>query len=96
MSPQASNVLVTPSTFSNSASKIGQVLLACAVFFAVLLIVFFAAGRATGSWSAGPGTRDGDEIGCRSGPRGSTGVGSRAPAGPRHVRRGGGILLERR
>ena len=48
MSPQASNVLVTASTFSNSASKIGQVLLACAVFFAVLLIVFFAAGRATG------------------------------------------------
>jgi len=44
----ASQALVTASTFSTSASKLGQVVGAVAVFFAVLLVIFYAAGRATG------------------------------------------------
>jgi alpha-glucoside transport system permease protein len=44
----ASSGVVTASTLSDSAGKLGSVLAVVAVFFAVLLIVFFAAGRATG------------------------------------------------
>lgn len=44
----ASHALVTASTFSTSANKLGQVVGAVAVFFAVLLVIFYAAGRATG------------------------------------------------
>jgi alpha-glucoside transport system permease protein len=44
----ASSGIVTASTFSDSASKLGNVLAVVAVFFAVVLIIFFAAGRATG------------------------------------------------
>ena len=44
----ASHTLITASTLSTSAGKIGQVLAVVAVFFAVVLLVFFAAGRATG------------------------------------------------
>jgi len=43
-----SNVVVTASTLSTSVGKIGQVVSVVAVFFAVVLLVFFAAGRATG------------------------------------------------
>jgi alpha-glucoside transport system permease protein len=43
-----SGVVVTASTFSDSAGKIGQVVAVVAVFFAALLLIFFAAGRATG------------------------------------------------
>ena len=42
MLPQASNVI------TESAPKFGQMITALLVFFAVLLVVFFAAGRATG------------------------------------------------
>ena len=44
----ASHALITASTLSTSAGKIGQVVAVVAVFFAVVLLVFFAAGRATG------------------------------------------------
>jgi alpha-glucoside transport system permease protein len=48
MSLLASGPIVTASTLSTSAGKIGQVLAVVAVFLAVLLLIFFAAGRATG------------------------------------------------
>ncbi len=48
MSVLASSGIVTASTFSDSASKLGNVIEVVAVFFAVILIIFFAAGRATG------------------------------------------------
>lgn len=48
MSVMASKAVVTASTLSTSASKLSQVFTAVAVFFAVVLIVFFAAGRARG------------------------------------------------
>jgi alpha-glucoside transport system permease protein len=44
----ASGVVITASTFSDSASKLGTVIAVVAVFFAALLLIFFAAGRATG------------------------------------------------
>ncbi len=44
----ASHALVTASTFSDSVSKLSQVISAVVVFFAVLLLIFFFAGRATG------------------------------------------------
>src|SRR5450755_3274350 len=44
----ASHALITASTLSTSAGKIGEVVTVVAVFFAVVLLVFFAAGRATG------------------------------------------------
>jgi alpha-glucoside transport system permease protein len=44
----ASDVVVTASTLSDSAGKLGQVIAVVAVFFAALLLIFFAAGRATG------------------------------------------------
>jgi alpha-glucoside transport system permease protein len=48
VSPTASNLVVTASTVSSSAGKIGQVIAVVCVFFAVVLLIFFAAGRATG------------------------------------------------
>jgi alpha-glucoside transport system permease protein len=42
------NAVVIASTFSDSASKLGQVFTAVAVFFAALLLIFLLAGRATG------------------------------------------------
>ena len=48
VSVSVSNVVVTASTFSTSAGKIGQVVAVVAVFFAAILLIFFAAGRATG------------------------------------------------
>jgi alpha-glucoside transport system permease protein len=44
----AHQAVTTASTLTNSAGKIGQVIAVVAVFMAILLIVFFAAGRATG------------------------------------------------
>lgn len=44
----ASNAVITASTLSDSASKIGQVLEVVCVFFAIVLVIFFAAGRAAG------------------------------------------------
>jgi alpha-glucoside transport system permease protein len=40
--------VVIASTFSDSVSKLSQVVVAVAVFFAVLLLIFLVAGRATG------------------------------------------------
>jgi alpha-glucoside transport system permease protein len=48
VSVSASHAVITASTLSTSAGKIGQVLAVVCVFFAVLLLIFFAAGRATG------------------------------------------------
>lgn len=48
VSVSVSNVVVTASTFSTSVGKIGQVVAVVAVFFAAVLLIFFAAGRATG------------------------------------------------
>jgi alpha-glucoside transport system permease protein len=44
----AASALVTASTFSDSAAKIGNVLEVVAVFFAIVLLVFFVAGKASG------------------------------------------------
>ena len=48
VSVSVSNVVITASTLSDSAGKLGQVITVVAVFFAALLVIFFAAGRATG------------------------------------------------
>ena len=48
VSMTAAGPLITASTLSSSAGKIGQVLAVVGVFFAILLLIFFAAGRATG------------------------------------------------
>jgi alpha-glucoside transport system permease protein len=48
VSVSASHALVTASTVSDSVGKLGQVVSAVVVFFAVLLVVLFLAGRATG------------------------------------------------
>ena len=44
----AHQAVITASTLTNSAGKIGQVIAVVAVFMAILLVIFFAAGRATG------------------------------------------------
>ncbi len=44
----AARALLTDSLISQSAPKFGQMFAALAVFFGVLLVIFFAAGRATG------------------------------------------------
>jgi alpha-glucoside transport system permease protein len=44
----ASSALVTASTLSTSASKLGNVLEVVAVFFGVVLLIFFVAGKASG------------------------------------------------